>query len=156
MPATSYNFWVTMLCRKSDFMLIFVFFYKKIPNNSINNIYVFFLYWTINVIKQTKRKTERIYSAKKFYLRYRHTITHPVLILYTYWNFRLLLSIIYISVELFKFVHFISRQVVEKQDLCGNEWGGGRSLDTLRFVCNFKMFYKHFLYRFLFYCKIYM
>lgn len=156
MPATSYNFWVTMLCRKSDFMLIFVFFYKKIPNNSINNIYVFFLYWTINVIKQTKRKTERIYSAKKFYLRYRHTITHPVLILYTYWNFRLLLSIIYISVELFKFVHFISRQVVEKQDLCGNEWGGGRSLDTLRFVCNLKMFNKHFLYRFLFYCKIYM
>lgn len=156
MPATSHNFWVTMLCRKSDFMLIFVFFYKKIPNNSINNIYVFFLYWTINVIKQTKRKTERIYSAKKFYLRYRHTITHPVLILYTYWNFRLLLSIIYISVELFKFVHFISRQVVEKQDLCGNEWGGGRSLDTLRFVCNLKMFNKHFLYRFLFYCKIYM
>lgn len=156
MPATSYNFWVTMLCRKSDFMLIFVFFYKKIPNNSINNIYGFFLYWTINVIKQTKRKTERIYSAKKFYLRYRHTITHPVLILYTYWNFRLLLSIIYISVELFKFVHFISRQVVEKQDLCGNEWGGGRSLDTLRFVCNLKMFNKHFLYRFLFYCKIYM
>lgn len=156
MPATSYNFWVTMLCRKSDFMLIFVFFYKKIPNDSINNIYGFFLYWTINVIKQTKRKTERIYSAKKFYLRYRHTITHPVLILYTYWNFRLLLSIIYISVELFKFVHFISRQVVEKQDLCGNEWGGGRSLDTLRFVCNLKMFNKHFLYRFLFYCKIYM
>lgn len=156
MPATSYNFWVTMLCRKSDFMLIFVFFYKKIPNDSINNIYGFFLYWTINVIKQTKRKTERIYSAKKFYLRYRHTITHPVLILYTYWNFRLLLSIIYISVELFKFVHFISRQVVEKQDLCGNVWGGGRSLDTLRFVCNLKMFNKHFLYRFLFYCKIYM
>lgn len=31
-----------MLCRKSDFMLIFVFFYKKIPNDSINNIYVFF------------------------------------------------------------------------------------------------------------------
>lgn len=30
-----------MLCRKSDFMLIFVFFYNKIPNNSINNIYVF-------------------------------------------------------------------------------------------------------------------
>lgn len=58
--------------------------------------------------------------------------------------------------ELFKFVHFISRQVVEKQDLCGNEWGGGRSLDTLRFVCNLKMFNKHFLYRFLFYCKIYM
>lgn len=42
MPATSYNFWVTKLCRKSDFMLIFVFFYKKIPNDSINNIYVFF------------------------------------------------------------------------------------------------------------------
>lgn len=145
-----------MLCRKSVFMLIFVFFYKKIPNNSINNIYVFFLYWTINVIKQTKRKTERIYSAKKFYLRYRHTITHPVLILYTYWNFWLLFSIIYISVELFKFVHFISRQVVEKQDLCGNGWGGGRSLDTLRFVCNLKMFNKHCLYRFLFYCKIYM
>lgn len=156
MPATSYNFWVTMLCRKSDFMLIFVFFYKKIPNDSINNIYGFFLYWTINVIKQTKRKTERIYSAEKFHLRFGHTITHPVLILYTYWNFRLLLSIIYISVELFKFVHFISRQVVEKQDLCGNEWGGGRSLDTLRFVCNLKMFNKHFLYRFLFYCKIYM
>lgn len=31
-----------MLCRKSDFMLIFVFLYKKIPNDSINNIYVFF------------------------------------------------------------------------------------------------------------------
>lgn len=32
-----------MFCRKSDFMLIFVFFYKKIFNDFINNIYVFFV-----------------------------------------------------------------------------------------------------------------